>query len=51
VAAGASFVIPDAIEAGLQMAARALEDFGYPRETARDLISAVRDAEYRSATT
>jgi CPA2 family monovalent cation:H+ antiporter-2 len=50
VAAGASFVIPDAIEAGLQMAARALEDFGYPRETARDLISAVRDAEYRSAT-
>lgn len=48
--AGATFVIPEAIEAGLQMAARALEEFGYPGETVRDRLSAVRDAEYRSAT-
>ena len=45
--AGASFVIPEAIEAGLQMASRALRDFGYDSETARDLIAAVRDDEYR----
>lgn len=49
-AAGASFVIPDAIEAGLQMAGRALVEFGYSSETVRSRISAVREAEYRSAT-
>lgn len=47
--AGASFVIPDAIEAGLQIAARALEEFGYDSETVRDLIAADRMAEYRKA--
>ncbi|MEM9740011.1 MAG: cation:proton antiporter [Pseudomonadota bacterium] len=47
---GASFVIPDAIEAGLQLAGRALEGFGYAGETVRDLIAAEREAEYRKAT-
>ena len=50
MAVGASFVIPDAIEAGLQLAGRALEEFGYPGETVRDRIAAERDAEYRRAT-
>ncbi len=49
-AAGASFVIPDAIEAGLQMAARALESFGYEGDTVRDLLAAHRESEYRRAT-
>jgi len=49
--AGASHVVPDAIEAGLQMAARALEDIGYEPEPARDLIAAVRDSAYRKAQT
>jgi len=48
--AGASFVIPDAIEAGLQLAARALQDFGYEGETVRDRIAAERDSEYRKET-
>ncbi|MEL6569195.1 MAG: cation:proton antiporter [Pseudomonadota bacterium] len=48
--AGASFVIPDAIEAGLQLAGRALEGFGYASETVRDLIAAEREGEYRKAT-
>ncbi|MBD3769743.1 MAG: cation:proton antiporter [Rhodobacterales bacterium] len=47
--AGATHVVPDAIEAGLQMSARALEQFGYPPETVRSLIGAERDAEYRKA--
>ena len=49
--AGATFVIPEAIEAGLQMASRALQDFGYDGETARDLIAAARDDEYREGVT
>ncbi|MEO0982829.1 MAG: cation:proton antiporter [Pseudomonadota bacterium] len=48
-AAGAAFVIPDAIEAGLQLASRALQDFGYPAEAARDKIAAERDLAYREA--
>lgn len=48
-AAGADFVIPDAIEAGLQLAGRALEDFGLAPETVRDRIAAARDAEYARA--
>ena len=48
-AAGASFVIPDAIEAGLQMAGRALSEFGYDNETVRDRLAAERDREYRRA--
>ena len=47
--AGATFVIPDAIEAGLQIAGRALEQFGYPVDTVRDKIGAERDEEYRKA--
>ena len=48
--AGATHVVPDAIEAGLQMSARALEQFGYTPDTVRSLIGAERDAEYRKAT-
>lgn len=48
--AGASHVVPDAIEAGLQMSARALEEYGYGTETVRDIIAAARDAEYARAT-
>ena len=48
--AGATHVVPDAIEAGLQMSARALEQFGYTSDTVRALIGAERDAEYRKAT-
>ncbi len=48
-AAGANFVIPEAIEAGLQIAARALEEFGYASETVRDRIASEREAEYRKA--
>lgn len=47
--AGATFVIPDAVEAGLQLAARALEETGYSGETVRDLISGARDVEYRAS--
>ena len=45
--AGASFVVPDAIEAGLQMSARALEEYGYEGDTVRDMIALERDTEYR----
>jgi CPA2 family monovalent cation:H+ antiporter-2 len=48
--AGASHVIPDAIEAGLQMSARALEQYGYGTETVRDIIAAERDEAYAMAT-
>ena len=47
--AGATFVIPDAIEAGLQLAGRTLQEFGYATETVRDKIGAERDEEYRKA--
>ena len=47
--AGATFVIPDAIEAGLQLAGRVLQEFGYANETVRDLIASERDEEYRKA--
>ncbi|MEQ8559062.1 MAG: cation:proton antiporter [Henriciella sp.] len=47
--AGATFVIPDAIEAGLQLAGRVLQEFGYANETVRDLIGSERDEEYRKA--
>ena len=47
--AGASFVIPDAIEAALQLAGRSLEEFGYPVEAVRDKIGAERDEEYRKS--
>lgn len=48
--AGAKFVVPDAIEAGLQMSARALQEIGYDSQTVRDLIASERETEYRRAT-
>lgn len=48
--AGAKFVVPDAIEAGLQMSARALEEIGYEAETVRDLIAVERKNAYDRAT-
>lgn len=47
--AGASYVIPDAIEAGLQLAGRALSEFGYDNETVRDRLASEREREYRRA--
>ena len=47
--AGATFVIPDAIEAGLQMSARALEQLGYETDAVQTLISSERETEYRMA--
>ena len=46
-AAGASFVVPDAIEAALQMAAQALQVAGFESDTARDRIAAERLDAYR----
>ncbi len=48
--AGASFVIPDAVEAGLQMSVRALEEFGYDSESARAKIASEREEAYQRAT-
>ena len=48
--AGATFVIPDAIEAGLQMSARALEQMGYESEAVQTLSTSERETEYRMAT-
>tara|TARA_R110000787_G_scaffold44033_3_gene107853 strand:+ start:513 stop:2237 length:1725 start_codon:yes stop_codon:yes gene_type:complete len=45
--AGASQVIPDAIESGLQMAGRALAEFGYDEETVRNRLAVERTEEYR----
>jgi CPA2 family monovalent cation:H+ antiporter-2 len=45
--AGASQVIPDAVESGLQMAGRALAEFGYDEETVRNRLAAERTEEYR----
>lgn len=47
--AGADFVIPDAVEAGLQLAGRALSEFGYPSEVLKDRIAAERSVEYQRA--
>ena len=47
--AGASFVIPDAIEAGLQLAGRSLLEFGYDGETTRDRIEVAREDAYAMA--
>lgn len=44
--AGASHVIPDAIESGLQMAGRALAEFGYDAETVRSRLAVERAEEY-----
>lgn len=43
--AGASFVVPEAIEAGLQLASHALQQFGYAGETVRDRLATAREAE------
>lgn len=44
--AGANFVIPEAVEAGLQLAGRALEAFGYDGESVRTRLALERDSEY-----
>ncbi len=44
--AGATHVTPEAIEAALQMAGRALEDFGVPIDAVRDRLAQERDEEY-----
>lgn len=49
--AGATFVIPDAIEAGLQLAGRSLLEFGYDGETTRDRIEVARTDAYAMAST
>jgi len=48
-AAGATHVIPDAIEAGLQLAGHALREFGYEGETVRHRIASERDDAYQTA--
>lgn len=48
-AAGADFVIPDAVEAGLQLAGRALSEFGYSAEVLADRIAVERAAAYQRA--
>ena len=48
-AAGADQVVPDAVEAGLQVAGRALVAFGVPGETVRDRLARMRDEEYDRA--
>jgi CPA2 family monovalent cation:H+ antiporter-2 len=47
--AGATYVVPDAIEAGLQLSGRVLREFGYANETVRDLLAAERGAAYQSS--
>ena len=47
--AGANHVIPDAIESGLQMAGRALAEFGYDAETVRSRLASERDEQYSVA--
>ena len=48
--AGADFVIPEAVEAGLQLAGRALEEFGYDGDSVRTRLALERDSEYMRAT-
>lgn len=48
-AVGATFVVPDAIEAALQMASHALQVIGFESEVARDRIAAERLDAYRQA--
>jgi monovalent cation:H+ antiporter-2, CPA2 family len=48
-AAGASHVVPEAIESGLQLVGIALEIFGYDPETVRTRIGQARAEEYRRA--
>lgn len=48
--AGANFVVPETIEAGLQMASRTLREFGYDGETSRGIIAHEREMEYKLAT-
>jgi CPA2 family monovalent cation:H+ antiporter-2 len=49
MASGATHVTPEAIEAALQLAGRALEAFGLPQETVRDRLAQERDDEYARA--
>lgn len=45
-AAGADFVIHEAVEVGLQLAGRALQEFGLTQDAARARLARVRDASY-----
>lgn len=47
--AGATHVTLDAIEAALQMAAKALEEWGLPPDSIRSLVDSERDDEYARA--
>lgn len=47
---GANFVIPEAVEAGLQLAGRALEEFGFDGESVRCRLALERDSEYMRGT-
>ncbi|MEQ8403541.1 MAG: cation:proton antiporter [Oceanicaulis sp.] len=47
--AGATHVTPEAIEAALQLAGRALEHLGLPESTVRDRLAQERDDEYARA--
>lgn len=46
VAAGADFVIHETVEAGLQLAGRALQEFGLSADAAQDRLAQVREASY-----
>ena len=48
--AGADFVIPDAVEAGLQLAGRALEQFGFDRKSVLSRLDLERAAAYERGT-
>ena len=45
--AGANHVVPEVVEAGLQMAGEALHQYGYDSETVRSKIAMDRDEEYQ----
>lgn len=49
IKAGATHVTPEAIEAALQLAGRALEHLGLPESTVRDRLAQERDDEYARA--
>ena len=43
-------ISPEAVEAGLQLAGRALEEFGYDGDSVRTRLALERDSEYMKAT-
>ncbi|WP_019959609.1 cation:proton antiporter domain-containing protein [Woodsholea maritima] len=48
---GVSYVIPETVEAGLQIAGRALEEFGLAPEVVRDRLACERENVYKHAVT